>query len=149
MLRRPKSKLFLNFVAVNECLVSFKRTAKSGKLPFQKDRKNETVFLFLNRSKLFRQSLQLVVNRTVDNFPFDRAEKAASCLLPNTCLGIATRIIAKFETLEVGMTWDQVSRSPSPDDDFSFSWVLGMFAIQIAIYGILTWYVKVETADRQ
>lgn len=70
-----------------------------------------------------------------------RGEKAASCLLPNTCLGIATRIIAKFESLEVGLTWSRVGRSPAPDDDFSFAYVLGMFIVQSIIYGIITWYV--------
>jgi len=71
-----------------------------------------------------------------------RGEKAASCLLPNTCLGIATRIIAKFESLEVGLTWSRVGRSPAPDDDFSFAYVLGMFIVQSIIYGIITWYVE-------
>ena len=70
-----------------------------------------------------------------------RGEKAASCLLPNTCLGIATRIIAKFESLEVGLTWSRVGSSPSADDDFSFAYVLGMFIVQSIIYGIITWYV--------
>lgn len=72
---------------------------------------------------------------------FARSEKAASCLLPNTCLGIATLIIAKFESIEVGLTWDRVSTSPSPDDNFSFSWVLGMLVIQSLIFGVITWYV--------
>lgn len=70
-----------------------------------------------------------------------RAEKAASCLLPNTCLGIATYIIARFESNEVGLTWDKVSASPTPEDDFSFSMVLGMLIIQSIIYGIIAWYV--------
>ena len=72
---------------------------------------------------------------------YHRGEKAASCLLPNTCLGIATRIIAKFESLEVGLTWSRVSRSPAPDDDFSFAYVLGMFIVQSIMYGVITWYV--------
>ncbi|XP_073229976.1 phospholipid-transporting ATPase ABCA3-like [Porites lutea] len=71
-----------------------------------------------------------------------RAEKAASCLLPNTCLGIATYIIARFESNEVGLTWDKVSASPTPEDDFSFSMVLGMLIIQSIIYGIIAWYVE-------
>ena len=70
-----------------------------------------------------------------------RAEKAASCLLPNTCLGIATYIIARFESNEVGLTWDKVSASPTPEDGFSFSMVLGMLIIQSIIYGIIAWYV--------
>ena len=69
-----------------------------------------------------------------------RGEKAASCLLPNTCLGIATRIIAKFESIEVGLTWSRVGSSPSPDDDFSFAYVLVMLIVQSIIYGIITWY---------
>ncbi|KAJ7352721.1 hypothetical protein OS493_034326 [Desmophyllum pertusum] len=71
-----------------------------------------------------------------------KGEKAAACLLPNTCLGIATRIIAKFESLEVGLTWGRVSRSPSADDDFSFDMVLGMLVVQSLVYGIITWYVE-------
>ena len=74
-----------------------------------------------------------------------RAEKAASCLLPNTCLGIATYIIARFESNEVGLTWDKVSASPTPEDDFSFSMVLGMFVVQSIIYGIIAWYVILYT----
>ena len=75
-----------------------------------------------------------------------RAEKAASCLLPNTCLGIATYIIARFESNEVGLTWDKVSASPTPEDDFSFSMVLGMLIIQSIIYGIIAWYVILYTS---
>lgn len=71
-----------------------------------------------------------------------RSEKAAACLLPNTCLGIATRIIAKFEIREVGLTWSRVSESPDPDDDFSFDMVLGMLIIQSLIFGVITWYVE-------
>lgn len=69
-----------------------------------------------------------------------RSEKAAVCLLPNSCLGIAVRILAKFESNEVGLTWDKASSSPSADDDFSFSWVLGMFVIQSLFYAVITWY---------
>ena len=69
-----------------------------------------------------------------------RSEKAAVCLLPNSCLGIAVRIFAKFESNEVGLTWDKVSSSPSPDDDFSFSWVLGMLIIESLVYAVITWY---------
>lgn len=61
--------------------------------------------------------------------------------MPNTCLGIATRIIAKFEIREVGLTWSRVSESPDPDDDFSFDMVLGMLIIQSFIFGVITWYV--------
>lgn len=71
-----------------------------------------------------------------------RSEKAAVCLLPNSCLGIAVRIFAKFESNEVGLTWDKVSSSPSPDDDFSFSWVLGMLIIESLVYAVITWYVE-------
>ncbi|XP_015769367.1 PREDICTED: ATP-binding cassette sub-family A member 3-like [Acropora digitifera] len=49
---------------------------------------------------------------------------------------------AKFESNEVGLTWDKASFSPSADDDFSFSWVLGMFVIQSLFYAVITWYVE-------
>ncbi|XP_067040088.1 phospholipid-transporting ATPase ABCA3-like [Acropora muricata] len=85
----------------------------------------------------FQQITQQEVYETLS-----RSEKAAVCLLPNSCLGIAVRILAKFESNEVGLTWDKASSSPSAEDDFSFSWVLGMFVTQSLFYAVITWYVE-------
>lgn len=110
---------------------------------------SETLVLMLGHGKGtwgVYQNLMLILLLSFSFCFYYRAEKAASCLLPNTCLGIATYIIARFESNEVGLTWDKVSASPTPEDDFSFSMVLGMFIIQSIIYGIIAWYVILHTS---
>ena len=69
----------------------------------------------------------------------DRAEKAASCLLPNTCLGIGVQIIASFEDLQVGVQWSSISDPPSIDENFSLGSTMMMMLVQSLICGILTW----------
>ncbi|KAL9959228.1 hypothetical protein ACROYT_G036325 [Oculina patagonica] len=71
-----------------------------------------------------------------------RSQKAGACLLPNTCLGIAAKLFAQFETLRVGISWKGVSGFPSPDENFNLAWVFCMLLAQCAIYATITWYVE-------
>lgn len=72
---------------------------------------------------------------------FFRSEKAGACLLPNTCLGIAAKLFAQFETQRVGISWKDVSGFPSPDENFNLAWVFYMLLAQSAIYAAVTWWV--------
>ena len=74
-------------------------------------------------------------------FRFYRSEKAGACLLPNTCLGIAAKLFAQFETQRVGISWKEVSGYPSPDENFNMAFVFLMLLAQCAIYGTVTWWV--------
>lgn len=71
-----------------------------------------------------------------------RSQKAAACLLPNTCLGIGVQIIAKLEELQVGVQWDSISKPPTIDENFSLSLVMIMMLVQAAVCWILTWLDK-------
>ncbi|KAJ7376779.1 hypothetical protein OS493_032513 [Desmophyllum pertusum] len=71
-----------------------------------------------------------------------RPQKAGSCLLPNTCLGIAAKLFAQFETQRRGISWKEVSGFPSPDENFNMAWVFSMLLAQCAIFATITWYVE-------
>ncbi|CAH3155546.1 unnamed protein product, partial [Porites evermanni] len=71
-----------------------------------------------------------------------RSQKAGACLLPNTCLGLAAKLFAQFETIRVGISWKQVSEYPSPDENFNMAWVFCMLLAECAIFGTVTWYVE-------
>ena len=68
-----------------------------------------------------------------------RSEKAGACLLPNTCLGLAAKLFAQFETIRVGISWKEVSEYPSPDENFNMVWVFCMLLAECAIFGTITW----------
>ena len=68
-----------------------------------------------------------------------RSQKAGACLLPNTCLGIASKLFTQFETMRVGISWEEVSGYPSPDENFNLGWVYLLFLAQCAIFGTITW----------
>lgn len=72
---------------------------------------------------------------------FFRSQKAGACLLPNTCLGIAAKLFAQFETQRVGISWKDVSGFPSPDENFNLAWVFYMLLAQSAIFATVTWWV--------
>lgn len=72
---------------------------------------------------------------------FFRSQKAGACLLPNTCMGIAAKLFAQFETQRVGISWNDVSDFPSPDENFNMAWVFYMLLAQSAIYATVTWWV--------
>lgn len=65
--------------------------------------------------------------------------KAASCLLPNSCLGIMIHIISQRESSQVGVTWDNVSENTSVDDNYTLGQAFGMLIFDCILYGILTW----------
>ena len=68
-----------------------------------------------------------------------RSAKASICLLPTSCLGIATRIIMTFEGNKIGVQWSNVADVVSADDSFSLALVLVMFLVECLLFGTLTW----------
>ncbi|XP_057304734.1 phospholipid-transporting ATPase ABCA3-like [Hydractinia symbiolongicarpus] len=68
--------------------------------------------------------------------------KAASCLLPNSCLGIMIHIISQRESSQVGVTWDNLSENTSVDDNYTLGQAFGMLIFDCILYGILTWYIE-------
>eukprot|EP00794_Sanderia_malayensis_P017576 gene17576-19328_t len=71
-----------------------------------------------------------------------KSSKAAACLLPNTCLGIAVQIITKFEAAQTGVQWSTFADPPSVDDNFSLAATVLMMFVQAFICWVLTWYIE-------
>ena len=94
-------------------------------------------FVFPGHLNLHLRQLLLTNNHLL----FFRSQKAGACLLPNTCLGIAAKLFAQFETQRVGISWKDVSGFPSPDENFNLAWVFYMLLAQSAIYATVTWWV--------
>ncbi|XP_066289391.1 phospholipid-transporting ATPase ABCA3-like isoform X2 [Branchiostoma lanceolatum] len=69
-------------------------------------------------------------------------QKAASCLLHNTCASIGLRLIIYYEEATIGATWSNLRNTPSVDDNFSLSMVLGMLLVDTAVYLVVTWYIE-------
>ncbi|XP_078687656.1 phospholipid-transporting ATPase ABCA3-like isoform X4 [Branchiostoma floridae x Branchiostoma belcheri] len=69
-------------------------------------------------------------------------QKAAACLLSNTCASIGIRLIIYYEEATIGATWSNFRTTPSVDDNFSLSMVLAMFVVDTLCYLLVTWYVE-------
>ncbi|XP_065052485.1 phospholipid-transporting ATPase ABCA3-like isoform X1 [Rhopilema esculentum] len=70
------------------------------------------------------------------------SEKAAACLLPNTCLGIGVQIISKYEEAQIGVNWSNFNDPPTIDENFSLAMVVAMMVVQSVVCWILTWYIE-------
>lgn len=70
------------------------------------------------------------------------AEKAASCLLAPTCVGIGANIISIFESNGQGLTVSTAGQQPSDGDSFTMNVVYGMLIIDCIIYMVLAWYIE-------
>lgn len=73
---------------------------------------------------------------------FYRSQKAAACILPNTCLGIGVKILTQLESVQVGGQWKNISDHASIDDNSSLILVITMFLSQSMLWLIITWYVS-------
>ncbi|XP_031561453.1 ATP-binding cassette sub-family A member 3-like [Actinia tenebrosa] len=71
-----------------------------------------------------------------------KSAKAAMCLLPNSALGIASTLFARLEGLKLGMTFETINQSTSPDDTFNMAWVFMMMIISAVMFMILAWYIE-------
>eukprot|EP00047_Mylnosiga_fluctuans_P017551 m.62475 g.62475 ORF g.62475 m.62475 type:complete len:1711 (+) comp7137_c2_seq6:34-5166(+) len=69
-------------------------------------------------------------------------EKAASCLLSPTCIGIGATLIAIFEARGEGLTFSNLTAYPNDDDSFTMAKVFGMLILDCVLYIIITWYVE-------
>ena len=74
---------------------------------------------------------------------FYRSQKAAACLLPNTCLGIGVKVLTQLESVQVGGQWKHISDHASIDDNSSLILVIAMFLSQSVLWLIITWYVDI------
>eukprot|EP00795_Rhopilema_esculentum_P013264 gene13264-4097_t len=70
------------------------------------------------------------------------SQKAAACLLPNTCLGIGIQVMTNLEAAQIGSQWDNIAMSSSVDENFNLLMVIIMFFAQSLIWWIITWYVE-------
>ena len=65
--------------------------------------------------------------------------RIASCLLSNTCMGLAIDVLSRLEIRREGLTWDNVAEPLSQDDDFTMAWAFGMLLIDAVWYYVLAW----------
>ena len=66
--------------------------------------------------------------------------KAASCLLPNSCLGIMVRIISQRETARIGVDWNNFNKGTDvKGENFTLGQAFGILLIDCLLYGLLTW----------
>ena len=70
---------------------------------------------------------------------FCRAAKSASCLLPNSCLGIMIQIISRWESKQIGVSWGNVFKATSVDDNFTLGQAFGMLILDCVLFFILIW----------
>ncbi|XP_072014244.1 LOW QUALITY PROTEIN: phospholipid-transporting ATPase ABCA3-like [Amphiura filiformis] len=106
------------------------------------------VSVFFSRARLgfiFGLTLWYLNYLPVQFLPYSETSsstKTAASLLHNTCFGIGVQLLSRFESMEVGLQWHNVGKSPSVDDVFTMSTVFGMFICDTIIYFIITWYVE-------
>ena len=72
-------------------------------------------------------------------FITNSSTKTAASLLHNTCFGIGVQLLSRFESMQVGLQWDNIRKSPSVDDVYTMSTVFGMFICDTVIYFLITW----------
>lgn len=70
-----------------------------------------------------------------------RGTKVGVCLLPNTCVGFGTRVLANLETRNIGLTFSNFASPVSLDDQFHMGWVVLMLFIDTILYMTLYWLV--------
>ena len=96
-------------------------------------------WLFYELIVMISCCLPLQITTYIVEFNLPRSQKAAACLLPNTCLGIAVQIFTKLEAAQVGVTWKNFADPPTADDNFSLALVWLMMIVQCLVCWILTW----------
>lgn len=51
------------------------------------------------------------------------------------------QILSRRESSKVGVTWDNINKKTSVDDNFTLATAFGVLILDCVIYGILTWLV--------
>ena len=69
-------------------------------------------------------------------------QKVGLCILPQTCMGIGTRIWTFFELSRTEMSMDSIHTYAEMSDNFSMADVLGMLLFDCFFYALLTWYME-------
>ncbi len=64
------------------------------------------------------------------------------CLLPNTCVGLGTKVLALLETRNEGLLFTNFGTPVSIDDSFHMGWVIFMLFIDTILYMTLYWLVN-------
>ncbi|KAF6026918.1 ABCA1 [Bugula neritina] len=66
--------------------------------------------------------------------------KGIACLLSPVAFGLGTTYVSRFEEQGVGIQWDNISKSPLPDDTYSLSRCIGMLFLDGILYCLIAWY---------
>ncbi|XP_077983207.1 phospholipid-transporting ATPase ABCA3-like [Glandiceps talaboti] len=77
-----------------------------------------------------------------DYFDYMISEKLATCLLHNTCLGLALHTTFRLESQGIGVTWSTLTERPSPRYDVPIAIVWIMLCVDILLYGLIAWYIE-------
>lgn len=77
---------------------------------------------------------------TYDNLSMQA--KRGCCILPNTCLGIMTKTILRYEGEQIGVNWDNINKPVTVDENFSLSNAFGMLVFDCILFSFLTFYIS-------
>lgn len=64
-----------------------------------------------------------------------------ACLLPPSAISLFATVLLKLEGSQRGVTWSTIRLNMTSQYPFSAATVLQMLALDILIYGLLTWYL--------
>ncbi len=72
-----------------------------------------------------------------------------ACLLPPSAISLFAAVLLKLEGSQRGVRWSSINLNMTSQYPFSATTVLQMLALDIVIYGLLTWYLdKVRSCKR-
>lgn len=69
-------------------------------------------------------------------------EKASMCLLGPSCVAIASRIIAQFESRGDGIQFDNLYENPADNDTFTMGAALGFLLFDAILYFVVCLYIE-------
>ena len=64
-----------------------------------------------------------------------------ACLLPPSAISLFATVLLKLEGSQRGVRWSTINLSMTSQYPFSAATVLQMLALDVLIYGLLTWYL--------
>ena len=70
------------------------------------------------------------------------AQKLLTGLLHNTNMAFGAIVISMWEGNNVGIQWNNIKETASPDDTLTLLYVIIMFIVDTALYLLVTWYVS-------
>lgn len=71
-----------------------------------------------------------------------RGAMVGMCLLPQTCMGLGTRIWVNKEASGIGMSVDNMSTLATDADVMTMSGIFGMLILDCFIFGFISWYME-------